>query len=122
MRLLANGENVMFHAESSGPPRQRYWIHSVWANGAVMVDGVMCRADNARLSWQVAIDVEIDGQWQPHDLSGSMQDKFEQIIWTMERAGIPKGLSWVEDKVGPCADPYSMKIDAVPVEWRVLKS
>lgn len=121
MRLLANGAEVTFLTESAGPPTHRYWLYSVWVSGAVTVDGVVCRAKNIALNWQLAIDVQIDGNWTAHKRSGSLQDTFESILRVMEEVGVPKGLSWVEDNVGPCADPYDMKIEAAPVEWRILK-
>ena len=123
MRLLANGEEVLFRADEVGPPRVQYWLYSVWSDEALLVDGVICRAKNARAHWKLEIAVEIAGEWRPHKHNNIMQDTFEHILWSMEDAGVPKGLSWREENVGPCADPYSMKIEAVPVtEWHILKS
>jgi hypothetical protein len=87
-----------------------------------MVDGIECRAENSRLHWQLIIDLEIGGEWTVHKHSGTLQDTFEHVLFAMEHAGVPKGLSWIEENVGACADPYSMKIDAAPVEWRILKA
>lgn len=123
MRLLANGEEVLFRADVAGPPREQYWLYSVWSDAEVIVDGVVCRGRNARLHWKLEITIEIAGEWMNPKHSGAMQDTFEYILWSMEDAGVPKGLSWREENVGPCADPYSMKIETVPVtEWRILKS
>lgn len=122
MRLLANGEEVLFRADVPGPPREQYWLYSLWSDDEVIVDGIVCRGRNAKLYWKLDISIEIAGEWKMHKHSGALQDTFEHILWSMEDAGIPKDLSWCEENVGPCADPYSMKIEAAPVEWRILKS
>jgi hypothetical protein len=122
MRLLANGEEVLFRADEVGPPQQQYWLYSVWGDGEVTVDGVVCRGTNAKLYWKFEVIVELAGEWRMDPRSGAMQDTFEHILWTMEEAGVPKGLSWREEHVGPCADPYCMTIEAAPVEWHILKA
>ena len=122
MRLLANGEEVLFRADEVGPPRRQYWLYPVWSDAEVTVDGVVCRGKKARIDWKLEISVETAGEWTMHKHSGAMQDTFEQILRSMEGAGVPRGLSWREENVGPCADPYSMKIEVAPVAWSVQKS
>jgi hypothetical protein len=122
MRLLANGEEVLFRADSADLPRVQYWLYTVWMDGSITIDDVVCRGTNAILNWKLDISIEIAGEWIMHERSGAMQDTFEQILSSMEDAGIPRGLAWREENVGPCADPYNMNIAAAPVEWSVQKS